>query len=553
MALTNSLEQSADIELKGGLETAKILSAYRARREGLPPEAIVALDKLRDALSGIATEEPAHVYHKQLALYLDAAPNMQAPESAPTAINDNPVPESPVTAVEAATEPVSEVPDMSAIPIPSFMSRDRVTQFNAPEVIPEPAPAQKIEASAVPVEVTLPVVNQEPTEKPIEAQKETPKEELKAEADLTMLPEPSALEVVAAVQEKAAEIPTPQPERPAGIEAAAKEIESINNELNEFGGWHALVWINDPETGYRDYMKKLIAARDAVIKARSGAGTPDLAAITTELRSLAEGVRRAVKGEQKDELAQSTAPETVATVATPAVETAAVNAETPVATPAVAETPVPLKVEATVPEVAAWSHQVPESPSAPVMENIAAAIEDSVSASQEAPALNVHELPRVPVEQAVPAAVEVPQDAVPEEPEVHAETDPTFLTEPGVAEVVQAINPDAAVPNPEIYSPKIQEELSELLTKWLGSDGWLIKKSGLEHPDWHKMAPLTVGEVMEAAKKGENHGGLQATMIDNLASNLRKWGELYGISMLQHEDTTINEMMHRIVFEFKKP
>lgn len=539
MALPNSIEQSADSRLKGANETAQVFRLLNAHGPEFTPAESDAYNKLRDAVMGISGESP-ETYMKLLAKYLDAAPNTQAPEVSPTPINDNVAPQSPVAAIEAAAAPVPEVSDIPTIPTPSFMSRDRSgAQFNVPEADPEPTPGQQ----EVPAEARIEVV----PEVAKEEQTEVPKEEPIVEADLSALAAPGVTDVATVIQEKVAEVHIP-----ADIEGAAKEIESINDTLNKSTGFQPLKLLKNSQTGYRDYMRKLILTRDAITEARSGTATPDLAALTEELRVLADGVRRAVEGKDTDPVAPAPIAEAAPTVSE---EVAPV-----VVMPTVAETPVPLKVESAVPEVAAWSHQVPESPSAPVVENIAAAIEDTASAPQEASALNVHELPKVSVvptaEQAVPAAVEVPQEV-----EVQSGSDLSALYEPGAAAAAEVMQEQAAAPqalekpapNPEIYSPKIQEELNELLTKWLGSDGWLIKKSGLEHPDWHKMAPLTVGEVMEAAQKGENHGGLQATMVSNLADNLRKWGQIYGISMLQHEDTTIDEMMHRIVFEFKKP
>jgi hypothetical protein len=541
MALAHSIEQSGTQRR----EAAQKLTALRSHQQSFTPEERILFTKLQNAMMGLETEESAEAYLKKLAKYLDAAPATALPDVMPVPANLN---EAAVAANDNhASEAHAETAPIAAAPQRHFVARQRAGHFSVSEAASVAAPAIANTHEAPVAEVPTAPISETPLPQSAAAEPAT---------ESAPVPPPH---LEAALKEI---------ERPSGVEAVAKDIGLINESLNVFAHGRAFQWLRNPETGYREYMTKLIAAREAINEARKGKGGADLRAMAEELRAAAEGVRAKV-GDDAAAPDHASAPEAPAAPAAPLV-----MPETPPAAPvsnpepAVPETPAAAEPQATaeetpVPIRIGMDAQVPQP-----------------EPEQSPEALNVYDLPKVAPEPAdvapaenmianapvdpvsvseVPAAM---QEEVPSQ-DMHADdenSDLGFLSNTGVEDAREAIedtasapiSPEAPAPNPEIYSPKVNEALDKLLTEWLGHTGWILHKEGLEHPDWHKMAPLTVGEVMAFAKEGKSHAGLEYATIDNLAQNLRKWGQLYGISMLQHEDTTIDEVMHRIVFESLK-
>lgn len=269
---------------------------------------------------------------------------------------------------------------------------------------------------------------------------------------------------------------------PSDSKAIADEIEDINASLNEFAHGKAFQWLHDQSTGYRVYMTKLLAAREAADVAQKGGTSEGLRAQLEELRTLADGVRTAVGG-----------------------GTPKASAEEAIAVPQ----------------------------AAPVAEaSLGASIPESPTVQGTIPVADLEE----PDNGFTPIASQQEASFVPPVTEVQA---PSFVM------------PDQPVPNPELHSPEVEQGLNTLLEQWLGGGGWLgLKKGGVEHPDWKRMAPLTVGQVVRA--DGFVPQGMTHELMENLAANLREWARLYSISLVQHEDTTIDEIMHRVVLESLK-
>lgn len=344
--------------------------------------------------------------------------------------------------------------------------------------------------------------------------------------------------------------PTPAPEAAsaapqpsADVRAIASEIEATNASLNAFAHGKAFQWLNDPKTRYREYMTKLVAAREAVDTAGKGGNAGDLRRLADEVKTLAAAVRQAVGGG-----AAPTPMPSESAAPSPAASTAPIAAKedtAPVETPSwktVSSAPMP-PAPATPPAAVMPKVEDPVVPQAQ-KENMLRAEPDPAPLNIEiAPQTAPSEMPEAAAEEVTPPPVVEPEP-VPEAPEVPAQPEAAAAF----------VDPDVPAANPDIYSPIVEQKLKELLQEWLQGTGWLgMKKLDFDNPDWKKMAPLTVGEIMDAEGKGEAIAGLSYDLVQNVAVNLRKWGELYGISMAQHVATTIDEVMHRIVYASLQP
>lgn len=545
-----ALPQFEDSKLKGTSEIAKTLGVLRAKRGAFTPEQLSAYTNLQNAVMGLPTQKSADEYLKELAGLLETTPETKAPETTPEAANQNMSAEEVATPDSAPVEvPAKETESTSGL---RFIERDRMGisfGVSKPEV---PAAGAETPAPVAVNENTPEAVTPEPIQEVVPP----------AEPAEAVVSEPVEPAIVAPAQSPEPAKVLTEIERPSDIEAIAKEVGIINESLNVFAHGRAFQWLRNPDTGYREYMTKLIAMREAIDSARKGKGSADLKAMMEELRTLGENVRHAV-GEESESHTQSAPEVAVAPAAEATVEAAvAPQATAPETEPSPAMTAA--QETRDLPSSEETPAPVAESSNETVIpiQTVASTMPEAAPQTAAEP-LNIYEQPRVDTEvsqtEAESPIAEVPQ-------EVPAQTDIPVEEHGGVDAGIQdaseaieesayaPVTPDAPLPNPEIYAPQVTQALNDLLTEWLGHTGWILRKSGLDHPDWHKMAPLTVGQIMEAekAKTSKEIGGLELATIDNLAQNLRKWGQLYGISMLQHEDTTIEEIMRRIVFESLK-
>lgn len=310
--------------------------------------------------------------------------------------------------------------------------------------------------------------------------------------------------------EPKAEAPAPVVEavtpRAEDMHALKKEVEEINNALNEFAHGKAFQWLKDPESGYREYMELLRALRSDLAEPRAEIDLPSIRARVETLRTTAHAV------EQKVGIERPQAPE-------PVVETEAPPPPVAVPPPPVLE-PVP---------------EVPVVPQKKVFENKAGdlglAAEPAPEPQAPLPAAEsavVSQLPPTP--EPTPAAVTLPPEEVPV----------------AVTEAPQASPAEAAVP--EHYAPAVEKELEKLLAEWLGGVGLFgLKKVGIKNPEWQKMKVLRVSEVME--NEGVVPEGLTYEALKNLTENLHAWVQAYHIPLMQYEHKTVDDLMHAIVFE----
>ncbi len=288
------------------------------------------------------------------------------------------------------------------------------------------------------------------------------------------------------------------------------EVETINESLIELGHGRAFQWLNDPKTGYREYMTELLSIRDALMTPAAAKDQGVLRARISALKEMAAAVRVQVGGD-----VVSAAPTSAASpwgaAETPTVEN--VVTEKPLTpTESIIETSVP-QPAVTAPEIAVVPE--PEAVLPPPPAAVPPVVPPIPPSPSKVSPWGVQELGEVPAK----PAEEAPLPPVVEQPPVVGESDP-------------------------LHAREIDAGLTDLLTRWLGTTGFLgFGDSGLKHPEWLIMKTLMVEDVL--VDDGTLPNGLRAETYRNLRENIKAWRSAYSLAIDDRE--LVEHFIRRVV------
>ncbi len=95
-----------------------------------------------------------------------------------------------------------------------------------------------------------------------------------------------------------------------------------------------------------------------------------------------------------------------------------------------------------------------------------------------------------------------------------------------------------------LNTPVIDSGLNDLLTRWLGTTGFLgFGDGGVKHPDWAKMKDLFVEDVLHG--DGVVPPGLKPELFENLGKNIIGWRDAYALYPLDSEN--VEHYIRRVV------
>lgn len=96
----------------------------------------------------------------------------------------------------------------------------------------------------------------------------------------------------------------------------------------------------------------------------------------------------------------------------------------------------------------------------------------------------------------------------------------------------------------DLSTPVIDSGLNDLLTRWLGTTGFLgFGDGGVKHPDWAKMKDLLVEDVLHG--DGVVPPGLKPELFENLGKNIIGWRDAYALYPLDSEN--VEHYIRRVV------
>ena len=354
------------------------------------------------------------------------------------------------------------------------------------------------------------------------------------------------------------------PEIGTDLNALREEVRHINESLNTFANGKAFQWLSESATGYREYMNALIALRGDLNVTDASHETIDLLkSQVKELKGMAENVESIVGGGQPPQVhIEAPVPEKVFMVPN-AKEVDALRTQENMTVASVVESDpgtvkVPVETENLVPEAMPGElvhEEVIDQPEVPATESISPA--QSFIQSQET-VEHVY-VPGEPSEPLLPplrekeprvfenTAADVFAGSVVAEPSLEenpAEEAPFVSPQEAPIAPVMAESPQTATPE-SLNTPEINAGLHTLLTKWLGTTGFLgFGASGEEHPDWLAIKELFVEDAQ--ADDGTIPKGLRPETMANLRANLKAWSDKYGL-FIESPSESVEHFLRRVV------
>ncbi len=308
------------------------------------------------------------------------------------------------------------------------------------------------------------------------------------------------------------------------IQALRTRLEKTNDELIAFGRGRAFQWLNDTTTGYREYVKELLEIRAALASITAGIDIPALEQRLEGLKKQAESVRMVVGKDSHVPKPETTPPSAAASVPPPAVLKARVSILTkPVVEAAV---PPPPPVDVSAPTNYGTSKHV----DAPL---------DIVINKQSNEAVTTPSIPR-------PDAVPSAPVAVPRAPASGVVTAGSILTEKqkNVGDANAAVLRESTPIDP-LLAPEVTKGLNDLLTRWLGTTGFLGigGQSGTQHPDWIAVRHIMIEDLLH--NDGTIPKEIRPETFNNVGENLRAWRDAYKLLPIERE--LVEHFVRRVV------
>lgn len=528
------------VRLETPEERARFLITLKAHMQKFSPDEHAAYNALRDEMMRFARGEGSMDavlrYTQPFLHYIGSTAPSVSSSPAATKISENAVTEVPVATpkeevmVKVIPEKQKEVQTKEVSK--TFISGRRGPDVRVPEIATVSAPAPQEHTSSVVEKVEQPSVR------------------------LDSVPEKKEEETQESTKEYS-------------LSELQQRVHDINESLNIFANGKAFQWLSDPNTGYREYMSALISLREDVhkITTLSAADSALLARRVEELARLADGVRAVVgdgqKKSEKEPASNNTSVSAVGQAEENHIDTSAVDTE-PQSVGVSGETQIVPQEEQqekkepedsmsnTAPEVIRLP--VEEAPVSP-REEISAAYTSSLQNSEVSASSAPAEEPLLPPLKEKTArtfenkAGDILSQAGADTVVKEESLAPSSLTPPvsQTAEVPAFATP-AISQNPvqdSLYTPVIATGLHNLLTKWLGTTGFLgFGSSGEEHPDWVRMRELYVEDIQ--ADDGVIPKGIRPETLANIRANIKAWSDKYGLAV-EGPGETMEHFMRRVV------